>query len=94
MSGPLELRAGAHLWCVVPCWVQLGKVVEWNFPDVFIHPLHLHVNPFQIVKLGQDQLAPGLNYTSWFEVSQGKQTQQCSIERRGKCGRLHTYFLA
>ena len=49
--------------------LQLGKVVHWDFQNALFHPLHLHVTPFQIAKLYEDELEPGLQYSSWFEVS-------------------------
>lgn len=32
-----------------------------------VHPMHLHVNPFQIVELPKN-ITPGTSYTSWFEA--------------------------
>lgn len=44
-----------------PLTGPLGSIVEWNFFMLWNHPLHLHTNPFQIMKL------PGGSLTEYFE---------------------------
>lgn len=46
----------------------LGKVVEWPaFENANEHPLHIHTNPFQVIRLsGPDFLQPGAGYGQWF----------------------------
>ena len=39
----------------------MGGIIE--------HPVHVHTNPFQIVSLLPDYLAPGTTYSNWFQVS-------------------------
>eukprot|EP00882_Tetradesmus_deserticola_P004315 GHRQ01004559.1.p1 GENE.GHRQ01004559.1~~GHRQ01004559.1.p1 ORF type:complete len:162 (+),score=13.34 GHRQ01004559.1:261-746(+) len=39
--------------------MQLGSVQQWNFNDAFFHPLHVHVNPFQLVAVNSSLLYPG-----------------------------------
>ena len=38
---------------VEPIYGQVGKAVEWTIvnEDVFRHPFHIHVNPFQVVEI-------------------------------------------
>ncbi len=54
-----------------PITMPLGKVIEWRFFDPTFHPLHVHVNPFQIQVLPQsalDTAGGGYNYTTYFEA--------------------------
>ena len=51
-----------------PIDLPLGKVVEWSVNHVAVHPLHTHVNPFQLQELPPASLLPGCQYSSWFEV--------------------------
>ncbi|GAB4816399.1 hypothetical protein N2152v2_003445 [Parachlorella kessleri] len=50
-----------------PVDLPIGKVVHVQFDGINVHPFHIHVNPYQLVKLYPDQLDPGANFTSWFE---------------------------
>ena len=38
---------------MTPVTGQVGKAVEWTLvnEDVFQHPFHIHVNPFQVVEI-------------------------------------------
>lgn len=49
-----------------PLLMPLGSVVEWQYWNITVHPMHLHVNPFQIVELPKN-ITAGTSYTSWFE---------------------------
>ena len=51
-----------------PLVLELGKVVQWNFVDIDFHPLHTHINPFQIAALNASWLFPQSRFTSYFEV--------------------------
>ncbi|GAB4816408.1 hypothetical protein N2152v2_003454 [Parachlorella kessleri] len=62
-----------------PVELPLGKVVHWDFQNALFHPLHLHVNPFQIVKLYEDELDAGLQYSSWFEEGDWMDTIQMPV---------------
>ena len=59
-----------------PSPLPAPPAVEWpNFENANDHPLHLHVNPFQLVELsGPAFLAPGVNYTSWFREGDWQDT--------------------
>lgn len=56
--------------------LELGKLYEWNFHHgVQYHPLHLHVTPFQITKIGpfftpfyQDFVDDEWKYSNFFQV--------------------------
>lgn len=45
----------------------MGKVVEWQSHDLAFHPMHVHVNPMQLINLPQDGLINGTFYSSYFE---------------------------
>ncbi|KAF8065748.1 hypothetical protein HT031_002808 [Scenedesmus sp. PABB004] len=51
-----------------PLPLPLGKVVQWDFHTIAFHPMHVHINPYQIQALNTTALMPDGNYTSWFEV--------------------------
>ncbi|KAF8065746.1 yipf1 [Scenedesmus sp. PABB004] len=51
-----------------PLTLPLGKVVQWNFYDMGFHPMHVHINPYQIQALNNTILMPGSRFTNWFEV--------------------------
>lgn len=56
---PTFSQQGGNLGCTmsgqnfsstqVPYDLEIGKVIEWQFAGLSGHPLHLHINPYQIV---------------------------------------------
>lgn len=48
-----------------PIIMPLGQVVEWTFTNTAMHPLHLHVNHFQIIEL---KAGPQMIMNSFFEI--------------------------
>jgi FtsP/CotA-like multicopper oxidase with cupredoxin domain len=62
-----------------PIMATLGTVQEWLVPTVNVHPMHLHVNPVQIIGLPRYTNATvKASYTSYFEPGDwyGPQMQQ------------------
>ncbi|KAI8477153.1 MAG: hypothetical protein J3K34DRAFT_455469 [Monoraphidium minutum] len=51
-----------------PIPLELGKVVQWEFQDLDFHPMHVHINPYQIQELNSTWLFAGSFYTPFFEV--------------------------
>ncbi len=51
-----------------PLVMQLGTVTEWVFSNLFFHPLHVHVNYFQIAALNDSFLQPGASWGDWFRA--------------------------
>lgn len=49
-----------------PVVFPVGKVVEISVTFTNSHALHMHVHPFQIVKLFNDSLGPGATYTDYY----------------------------
>lgn len=58
-----------------PLRVPLGKIVEWRF-NLFLHPLHEHISPFQIQELPAANLRKNCSYTSYFEAGDFHDTLQ------------------
>jgi hypothetical protein len=51
-----------------PLVMRLGTVTEWVFDALAFHPLHVHVNPFQIAALNDSFLQPGATWSDWFRA--------------------------
>ena len=52
-----------------PYALPIGKVVEWQFERLAAHPLHTHINPFQIQDISQNMLKPNTSLEGgWFEA--------------------------
>ena len=52
-----------------PYNLPIGSVVEWQVERLSAHPLHTHINPFQIQKIGPEMLRPNTSLDGgWFEA--------------------------
>ena len=52
-----------------PYNLPIGSVVEWQVERLNAHPLHTHINPFQIQKIGPEMLRPNTSVDGgWFEA--------------------------
>jgi FtsP/CotA-like multicopper oxidase with cupredoxin domain len=53
-----------------PYELPIGQVLEWHFARLAAHPLHVHINPFQLVGLpeGQNRAENATNAGGWFEA--------------------------
>jgi FtsP/CotA-like multicopper oxidase with cupredoxin domain len=49
-----------------PIPIPVGLVTEWNVGKLMFHPLHVHIQPFQIIELPPE--VKDRPYTSWFKV--------------------------
>ena len=61
--------------------------MEWAYWNVTVHPMHIHVNPFQVTELPALNASAGYNYTSWFEVCTGSVGRGRVLVGRWKGGR-------
>lgn len=66
-----------------PIDLPLGSVVEWGFNHQQFHPVHVHVNPFQLMDLPESSLNANTTYTSWFQVRVARVgvSSQCAAYR-------------
>lgn len=51
-----------------PYDLPIGSVVEWRFERLAAHPLHTHINPFQIQRIAPSLLKPNTSLNGgWFQ---------------------------
>jgi FtsP/CotA-like multicopper oxidase with cupredoxin domain len=50
-----------------PLVMPLGRIVEWGFRNLRGHPLHVHVNPFQLVKFNNELYLNGINPANFYK---------------------------
>ena len=52
-----------------PYNLPIGSVVEWQFERLAAHPLHTHINPFQVQEISPNSLLPNTTLDGgWFEA--------------------------
>lgn len=60
-----------------PIPITVGLVTEWNVGKLMFHPLHVHIQPFQIIELPPE--IKDRPYTSWFKVGDRQDTLQIPV---------------
>lgn len=50
-----------------PLVMPLGEIVQWSFNAPRFHPMHVHVNPFQVVYMDRSQVQPNTELTAFYK---------------------------
>ncbi len=69
-----------------PIPITVGLITQWDFGKLHAHPLHVHVQPFQIIDLPPER--KDQPYTSWFKVGDRQDTLQIPLLKKTDTVRL------